>query len=100
MAYCLTAAADRRPIDVSAAPTTILRWSFRRGQRVIVCELGLDRSESAYEVTTAVPWTRRPLTEYFADATSALQRQAAVERMLIGEGWSREGFVRAERITD
>jgi hypothetical protein len=77
--------------------STVLQWSYRRGHEAVVCELGLDKEDDAYELTTSVPWSLQPSTERFADAIAALQRQVAVERLLINEGWSLVSFRREER---
>ena len=64
----------------------ILRWTFRRGQDAVVCELGLNRDNSAYELRVNPPWNPTGLTtELFDDAMSAFQRHAAIERILVSE---------------
>lgn len=71
----------------------ILRWTFRRGEHAVVCELGLNRDNSAYELR--VHPARNPTgfrMEQFDDAMSALQRHAAIERVLVNDGWTLEGF--------
>jgi hypothetical protein len=80
MAMCLT-------------ETRVLRWTFRRDQEEVVCELGLNNDESAYELRLNPPWNLREITtELFDDAMQAFQRHAAIERVLIDEGWLLEGF--------
>jgi hypothetical protein len=96
MSSCVPARATPLP-TTPPQPKTTLRWSFRRGDDLVVCQLGLDREDSAYELTMIVPWILRPSTEYFTDAIAALQRQAAVERLLVDEGWSLESFRREPR---
>lgn len=94
MAACASAPATTRTLPpAQSGPSAVLQWSFRRGDDVVICRLGLDREESAYELTMTVPWIVRPSTERFADAMGALQRQAAVERLLVDEGWSLESFL-------
>ena len=71
----------------------VLRWTFRRGPDAVVCELGLTGDDSAYELRIDPP--RNPIglaTEIFDDATSAFQRHSAIERVLVGDGWSLERF--------
>jgi len=71
----------------------VMRWTFRRDDETVVCELGLNGDESAYELRIAPPWN--PLgatTELFDDAMSAFQRHAAIERSLVLDGWSLESF--------
>jgi hypothetical protein len=71
----------------------VLRWTFRRAQEAVVCELGLNSDESAYELRLNPPWNLREITtEVFDDAMQAFQRHAAIERVLIDEGWLLEGF--------
>ena len=80
MAICLT-------------ETRVLRWTFRRAQEAIVCELGLNQDDSAYELRLNPPWNLHgTTTEMFDDAMQAFQRHAAIERVLIEEGWLLEGF--------
>ncbi len=71
----------------------VLRWTFRRADEAFVCELGLDRHESAYELRVKSPSKRADdSVEIFQDAIAALMRQAAIERTLVHEGWSLERF--------
>jgi hypothetical protein len=73
--------------------TRVLRWTFRRDQDAVVCELGLNSDDSAYELRFNPPWDIHGLTtELFDDAMQAFQRHAAIERILIAEGWMLEGF--------
>ena len=94
MATCAT-----RPPTVSTdQEARILRWTFRRDEDSIVCELGLNRDHSAYELRVNPPWNAAAATvEQFDDAMSAFQRHAAIERMLVSEGWLLEGF-ESERV--
>ena len=78
------------PVDRTAR---ILRWTFRRHEEVVSCELGLDRGDSMYELTVSPPETVGAATkETFTDAIKALNRQAAIERQLIRDGWSLDTF--------
>jgi hypothetical protein len=71
----------------------VLRWTFRRDHDAVVCELGLNSDESAYELRLNPPWNlHSTTTESFVDAMQAFQRHAAIERILIAEGWTLEGF--------
>lgn len=71
----------------------VLRWTFRRDDESVVCELGLNSDDSAYELRIDPPWNPvGTTTELFDDATSAFQRQAAIERILVNEGWLLEAF--------
>lgn len=73
--------------------TRVLRWTFRRDHDAVVCELGLNSDESAYELRLNPPWDLHgTTTELFDDAMQAFQRHAAIERILIAEGWTLEGF--------
>ena len=71
----------------------ILRWTFRRDQETVVCELGLTGDNSAYELRIDPPGNPAGVTtELFDDAMSAFQRHAAIERILVIQGWTLEGF--------
>ena len=76
----------------------VLRWTFRREADSVVCELGLNSDDSAYELRIDPPWTSTgSSTEQFDDAMSAFERHAAIERLLVGDGWMLEGF-ESERV--
>jgi hypothetical protein len=78
------------PIDHTVR---MLRWTFRRDDESFVCELALNTDDSAYELRCNAP--RQPsggTTELFKDAMKAFQRHAAIERILVDEGWMLEGF--------
>ena len=95
MAICAT----RRTAAPSSDPEVrVLRWTFRRDEDAIVCELGLNSDHSAYELRVNPPWHPAATTvEQFDDAMSAFQRHAAIERMLVSEGWLLEEF-ESERV--
>src|SRR3954469_12704028 len=61
MAVGATARSQARP--ARASEVRIARWSFGRADEVVVCELGLDRDLSIYELTITGPWGRRPAVE-------------------------------------
>jgi hypothetical protein len=72
----------------------VLRWTFHRDDESVLCELGLCPDDSAYELRIDPPWNPTGARiELFDDAMSAFERQATVERLLIGEGWSLVRFV-------
>ena len=78
---------------ICVSDTRILRWTFRRNHEAVVCELGLNSDDSAYELRLNPPWNLHTMTtEVFDDAMQAFQRHAAIERVLIDEGWMLEGF--------
>jgi hypothetical protein len=71
----------------------ILRWTFRRDDESVVCELGLTGDSSAYELCVLpLGNPADATTELFDDAQSAFQRCGTIERILITEGWSLERF--------
>lgn len=75
-----------------------LRWTFRRDDETVICDLGLTPDESAYELRVQPPWNPTGTTvEVFDDAVSAFQRHGVIERILINEGWSLERFESAFR---
>jgi len=76
----------------------VMRWTFRRDHETVVCELGLSRDDSAYELRIAPPWNPVGMaTELFDDALAAFHRHTAVERLLVQEGWSLESYT-SERV--
>jgi hypothetical protein len=80
-------------MTICATETRLLRWTFRRDREAVVCELGLNSDDSAYELRLNPPWNLQGTTiELFDDAMQAFQRHAAIERVLIDEGWMLEGF--------
>ena len=96
MATCVTGG----PSTVPAAnrEVRVLRWTFRRDADAVVCELGLNNDDSAYELRINSPWNpSAATTELFDDAMSAFERHAAIERLLVGDGWMLEGF-ESERV--
>jgi hypothetical protein len=91
MATCVTHA--RTAPTTRNQPVRVLRWTFRRGDDAVVCELGLSVDDSAYELRINRPWSPgRTSTELFDDAMSAFERHAAIERVLVREGWMLEAF--------
>jgi hypothetical protein len=75
----------------SAAPSSVrlLRWTFRRDEETVVCELTLTPDDSAYELRVRPAWDPvGAAPELFDDAVTALQRHASIERALVNEGWS------------
>ncbi len=85
------AAVDRSP--------RVMRWTFRRDDETIVCELGLNRDDSAYELRIDPPWNPTGVsTETFNDAGAAFERHGVIERSLIEEGWSLESFESGSRL--
>jgi hypothetical protein len=89
-------------LDVSATAGTsaarVLRWIFRRADEAFVCELGLDRHESAYELrVNSQAQQNNDSVEIFRDAITALMRQASIERTLVNDGWSLERFESDQR---
>ena len=71
----------------------VLRWTFRRQHETVICQLGLNSDHSAYELRLNPPWAlQSTTTEIFDDAVPAFQRHAAIERVLVDEGWLLEGF--------
>jgi hypothetical protein len=83
-----------RAAEVAACQTPrALRWTFRRDQEVVVCEMSLSPDHREYELRIQPLWN--PVgtnSESFDDARSAFERHAAIERILINEGWSLESF--------
>jgi len=87
------AACETQGLHAFATPVRsirVLRWTFRRDEDAVVCELGLNSDDSAYALRIDTPGGAT--TELFDDATAAFQRQAAIERMLVNERWLLEAF--------
>lgn len=82
------------PLADPARYVHILRWTFRRDDESVVCELGLTSDSSAYELRVLPLWRNPPgaTTELFDDAQSAFQRHGTIERILIAEGWALDRF--------
>lgn len=90
MTTCATACPALSPTTRSAR---VLRWTFRRHQDAVVCELGLNSDDSAYELRVSPESNPAGITtERFGDAMAAFERHAALERVLVGDGWMLEGF--------
>jgi hypothetical protein len=97
MAIC--ASNSRQAVHTNGREIRVLRWTFRRDTDSVVCELGLNNDNSAYELRIDPPWNPAgATTELFDDAMSAFQRHAAIERLLVDQGWLLEGF-ESERVT-
>jgi hypothetical protein len=91
MSICLTAI--RPTVAAAARSVRVLRWTFRREQQAVVCELGLNGDDSAYELRLKPAWNPAGFTtELFDDAMAAFERHAAIERLLVDDGWMLEGF--------
>jgi len=90
MTMCVTGAV--RTLPEATREVRVLRWTFRRDAESVVCELGLNSDESAYELR--VQWPREPwnASELFDNATAAFHRHSALERVLVDDGWLLEGF--------
>jgi len=66
---------------------------FLPSRHSVVCQLALNSDDSAYELRLNPPWDLQgTTTEVFDDAMPAFQRHAAIERVLVDEGWLLEGF--------
>jgi len=90
MTICGTGAL--RALPEPAREIRVLRWTFRRAAESVVCELGLNNDDSAYELRVQWPRELSDSKELFRDAMSAFHRHAAIERLLVDEGWLLEGF--------
>ena len=91
MSTCATAACPT--LDATERTVRVLRWTFRREEEAVVCELGLNGDDSAYELRVTPEWNPTGVTrELFDDAMSAFERHAAIERGLVDDGWMLEGF--------
>lgn len=99
-----TPAADAFPaaVDDLREPyrhTRVLRWTFRRDDDTVICELALTGYDRGYELRVPSRWspTGRAI-ERFDDALTAFQRHAMIERLLLDDGWELGAF-ESERVT-
>ena len=80
-------------LDSIERPVRVLRWTFRRDDKAVVCEMGLTGDRTAYQLRVDPPLSPSGITsELFDDAMSAFRRQGAIERILVDAGWMLEGF--------
>ena len=68
------------------------RVDGRSAPGAVVCELGLNSDDSRTSSGSTRRGTFADHHEVFDDAMQAFQRHAAIERVLIDEGWLLEGF--------
>src|SRR3954465_3621887 len=89
--------ADRR--RRTFRPIRVLRWTLRREDEAVICELALTGEDREYELRAPAAWnpTGRPI-ERFDDALTAFQRHAMIERTLLDAGWQLDGF-ESEKVT-
>jgi hypothetical protein len=93
MTFCVSTSAGVLPAMTSERSIRVMRWTFRRDAETVVCELGLNGDDSAYELRIDPPSNPTGCTsETYDDAVSAFQRHGAIERILVGDGWSLESF--------
>lgn len=77
----------------------VLRWTFRRDDDAVVCELGLTGEDREYELRIPPEWNPTGhAIERFDDALTAFQRHAMIERTLLDQGWTLDRF-ESERVT-
>ena len=77
----------------------VLRWTFRRDDEAVVCELALTGEDREYELRAPADWNPTGASvERFDDALTAFQRHAMIERMLLDAGWQLDGF-ESEKVT-
>jgi hypothetical protein len=77
----------------------VLRWTFRRDDEAVVCELALTGEDREYELRAPADWNPTGASvERFDDALTAFQRHAMIERVLLDDGWYLHAF-ESERVT-
>jgi hypothetical protein len=77
----------------------VLRWTFRRDDEAVVCELALTGEDREYELPAPADWNPTGVpVERFDDALTAFQRHAMIERTLLDAGWQLDGF-ESEQVT-
>jgi len=77
----------------------VLRWTFRRDDEAVVCELALTGEDREYELRVPADWSPTGVAvQRFDDALTAFQRHAMIERTLLDAGWQLGGF-ESEKVT-
>ena len=77
----------------------VLRWTFRRDEDAVVCELALTGEDREYELRVPADWNPTGMSvERFDDALTAFQRHAMIERTLLDAGWQLDVF-ESEKVT-
>jgi len=90
---------DRQEMNTTSI--RVLRWVYSRQGESLTCELRLATDGLSYQLTTTpCPQHGVPELERFKDVTSAFQRQSALERKLIADGWSLESYESQVRAAD
>jgi hypothetical protein len=88
--------AESTPItqtESGASRTRLLRWSYGRDGELLTCSLSLTPDHTAYELRVSPPlFTASGPSELFDDAIAAFEQQAALERLLLSDGWHLEHF--------
>ena len=80
---------DRAASVRSLESPSMLRWTFRRGESEIVCEVKVGKDNRSYGVHVTPDWARqRPITEVVSTPLGALQRHAEIAMQLREAGWS------------
>lgn len=81
------ATAACRTLDTAERTARLLRRTFRRQEEAVVCELGLNGDDSAYELRVSPALNPAGLSiELFDDAMPAFERHAAIERIFVEVG--------------
>src|SRR5262249_55576283 len=89
----LCAARGRIALPTPARTIHVMRWTFRRDVETVLCELGLNGDDLAYQLKLNAPGNPGGDTvELFDDVASAFERHAAIEKLLVSEGWLLEAF--------
>jgi len=67
----------------------LLRWVFRRGNRLLTCQLDRDGRQAAYMLSVVPHWdVRQAAVETFDAGASAFRRHAAIVGGLRSQGWT------------
>lgn len=89
----MATAGGSQSVPAPARTIRVLRWIFRRDDESVVCELGLNSDDSAYQLKLNAPGNAPAVTtELFDDVASAFERHASIEKVLANEGWLLEAF--------
>jgi hypothetical protein len=85
-----------RPQPSSVVPVSrVLRWTYRRDDERLTCELSLTADYAAYELRIHPARAAHGASEQFHNAIAAFERQSALENALVRDGWYLDQFEQA-----
>ena len=86
------AASRRSRTDKQRTPSSMLRWTFHKGGRLVTCGLAAANAKSAYYVTVIPHWNvKSGIVEEARTAVDAFRRHAEIALRLRAMGWALAG---------